>query len=371
MRRIIVAGGAAMAVALVAIPLRYLHGPESPVAAVVADAAGLPPDRAPPTPAEAARPAFAFRRLLIDTSGVAPDACFRFSQDLDRRAEAHYEDYVRVEPRIAPALRVADTDLCLGGLVYGTSYKVTLARGLPALSGARSERAASNGLTIQTVNVERVTVRVLRMSDRLLPSKLRQTSRWNDVHALSIRQITRYQIRDLLKDSASLVWSGTMAVEADHNRPVQTAFPLSEILAPGRTGAYLVIAENAATATPDRFFTALRDKDDEHYSELWASVPAHWIIATDVALSTMSGADGLHVFARSLASADPLPGIKLSLLAAGQDLLGEATTDAAGQASFAPGLLRGTGANAAAALLAYGESDFTLLDLGRAAFDLS
>ena len=397
MRRIIVAGGAAMAVALVAIPLRYLHGPESPVAAVVADAAGLPPDRAPPTPAEPARPAFAFRRLLIDTSGVAPDACFRFSQDLDRRAEAHYEDYVRVEPRIAPALRVADTDLCLGGLVYGTSYKVTLARGLPALSGARSEReetvevslgdrpaqvtlagdgfilprAASNGLTIQTVNVERVTVRVLRMSDRLLPSKLRQTSRWNDVHALSIRQITRYQIRDLLKDSASLVWSGTMAVEADHNRPVQTAFPLSEILAPGRTGAYLVIAENAAAATPDRFFTTLRDKDDEHYGELWASVPAHWIIATDVALSTMSGADGLHVFARSLASADPLPGIKLSLLAAGQDLIGEATTDAAGQASFAPGLLRGTGANAAAALLAYGESDFTLLDLGRAAFDLS
>src|SRR5258708_30055284 len=187
------------------------------------------------------------------------------------------------------------------------------------------------------------------MGDRLLPSKLRQTSRWNDVHALSIRQITRYQIRDLLKDSASLVWSGTMAVEADHNRPVQTAFPLSEILAPGRTGAYLVIAENAATATPDRFFTTLRDKDDEHYGELWASVPAHWVIATDLALGTISRADGLHVFARSLPSPHPLPGIKLSLLAAGQDLLGEATTDAAGPATFSPRLLPRTGAKAAGA----------------------
>jgi alpha-2-macroglobulin len=389
MRRIIVASGAIMALALIAFPLRYLYGPESAAPAVIADAGG--------PPAEPVRPAFAFRRLLIDSSGTAPDACFRFSASLDRRAEAHYEDYVRVEPRIAPALRVADTDLCLGGLVYGTSYKVTLARGLPALSGARSEhdetvevslgdrpaqvalagdgfilpRAASNGLTIQTVNVERVTVRVLRMSDRLLPSRIRQTNRWNDVQALSIRQVTRYQIRDLLKDSASLVWSGTMAVEADHNRPVQTAFPLSEVIAPGRTGAYLVIAENAATATPDRFFTVLRDKNDEPYDGLWTSVPAHWVIATDIALSTMSGTDGLHVFARSLASADPLPDVKLSLLAAGQDVLGEATTDAAGEARFAPGLLRGTGANAAAALLAHGESDFTLLDLGRAAFDLS
>jgi alpha-2-macroglobulin len=394
MRRIIVAGGVVIAMALAALPFRYLHSPEAAAPAIVADAGGQPAG----SPVEPARPAPTFRRLLIDTSGVAPDACFRFSDALDRRAEAHYEDYVRVEPRISPALRVTDTDLCLGGLVYGTSYKVTLARGLPALSGARSEReetvevslgdrppqvalagdgfilprAASNGLTIQTVNVERVTVRVLRMSDRLLPSKVRQTGHWSDVQALSIRQVTRYQIRELLRDSASLVWSGTMAVEADHNRPVQTAFPLSEIVTPGRSGAYLVIAENAATATPERFFTAPpRNRDDEGYDQLWASVPAHWVIATDIALTTLSGADGLHVFARSLASADPLPGVKLSLLATGQDVLGEATTDAAGEASFAAGLLRGTGANAPSALVAYGASDFTLLDLGRAAFDLS
>ena len=398
MRRIIVAGGVVMALALAALPFRYLHGANSPTPApAILAEVGRPP-AAPPTPAEPARPALAFRRLLIDTSGAAPDACLRFSEALDRRAEAHYEDYVRIEPRVAPALRVAAADLCLGGLVYGTTYKVTLARGLPALSGARTARdetvevglgdrpaqvtlagdgfilprAASNGLTIQTVNVERVTVRVLRMSDRLLPSRIHQADHWSDIRALAIREITRYQIRDLLKDSASLVWSGTMAIEPDHNRPVETAFPLSEIVPPGRSGAYLVIAENAAGATPERFFTASpRSRDDEGDDELWASVPAHWVIATDIGLSTMRGADGLHVFARSLASADPLPGVKLSLLAAGQDVLGEAATDAAGEASFAAGLLRGTGANAAATLVAHGESDFTLLDLGRAAFDLS
>jgi hypothetical protein len=60
------------------------------------------------------------------------------------------------------------------------------------------------------------------------------------------------------------------------------------------------------------------------------------------------------------------------LIAAGQDQLGEATTDAGGAARFAPGLLRGKGAAAAATLAAYGaRGDFAVLDLTRAAFDLS
>ncbi|HEX7967005.1 MAG TPA: MG2 domain-containing protein, partial [Stellaceae bacterium] len=283
--------------------------------------------------------------------------------------------------------------------VYGTSYQVTLLKGLPAQSGARLEadetvevslgdrpavvalsgdgfilpRAASNGLTVQTVNVDRVTVRVLRMSDRLLPNEIRRPMGWRETQALSGKQITRYQLREMIKGSASLVWSGTMTIERDHNRNVQTAFPLSDVIEPGQTGAYLVIAENAATATPERFFTGRRTReDDDRYDELWVNMPAHWVIATDIALSTMSGADGLHIFARSLVSADPLAGVKLSLVAAGQDVLGEAATDADGQVVFAPGLLRGKGANAAASITAYGAGgDFTLLDLNRPAFDLS
>ena len=144
MRRIIFAGGIGMAFALAALPFHSHQLSLSPATApAVVAAAGEPPAAAPAVPAqpaEPARPVLLFRRLLIDTSGVAPDACFRFSDILDRRADAHYEDYVRVEPHVAPALRVSAADLCLGGLVYGTTYKVTLARGLPALSGARTER---------------------------------------------------------------------------------------------------------------------------------------------------------------------------------------------------------------------------------------
>ena len=46
------------------------------------------------SPAEAdadAEHPFGFRRLIIDTTGEAPEACFRFSSPLDPRAEAHLE----------------------------------------------------------------------------------------------------------------------------------------------------------------------------------------------------------------------------------------------------------------------------------------
>ncbi|MBV9523047.1 MAG: hypothetical protein JO010_09650, partial [Alphaproteobacteria bacterium] len=348
----------------------------------------------------AAEPPFAFARLLVSAAGNAPEACLRFSQPLSEGGDTHYTDYVRIEPETAPAVRVSDTDLCLGGLDYGTAYKVTLAKGFPARSGARTAedevvdislgdrpplvaiagegfilpRTTSNGLTIQTVNVDRVKIRVMRMSDRLLSSQF-QRSRWESLVALSSEQMSRFQIGELLTKAASVIWSGTMEIERDHNRTVQTAFPLAEIVKPGQRGAYLVIAENADGATPDKFFepdTDGRLKEGNDFETLWRMVPAHWVIATDIALTGMSGADGLHVFARSLASAEPLPGIKLQLLASGQDILGEATSDAEGKVAFAPGLLRGKGANAASTLIAYGAAgDFAVLDLNRAAFDLS
>lgn len=398
--------GAALAAAVAASALWFVRNdlllpgqpPAPPAAGTGVTAAPAAAERPQPPARPADRP-FAFQRLLIETNGDASDACFRFSQPLDPRAEAHYADYLRIEPGLAPAVRVADADLCLGGLAYGTDYRITLLKGLPSRAGAHTgkdeaievslgdrpslvaisgdgfilPRDTSNGLAIQTVNVERVKIRVLRMSDRLLPSRIGRRDAWSGLPALAGEQMSRYQIRSLLQDSATLVWSGGMAIEPDHNRTVQTAFPLSRIIKPGETGAYLVIAEKADRATPDSFFTHVA-KDDRYdpSDELWSEVPAHWVIATDIALTTLRGEDGLHVFARSLASAQPLSGITLSLLATGQDRLGSATTDANGVAAFAPGLLRGSGASAAASVVAYdAKGDFTLLDLNRPAFDLS
>jgi alpha-2-macroglobulin len=344
---------------------------------------------------------FEFRRLILDTAGDMPEACFRFSRPLDARAEVHYGDYLKIEPPVAAAVRTANTDLCLSGLSYGTDYKVTLATGLPAQTGDRTGRAeavavslgdrpplvslagegfilprdTANGLAVKTVNVDRVKIHVLRMSDRLLTAQIRSSDDYV-LNAVLRRSLTsRYGLRKLLTDQTSVVWSGELSILADHNRSVDTAFPLSTVIKNGAVGAYLVVAEQSAKALPDKFWAGAGGAadEDEEYGQGWIdNIPIHWVVVTDIALTTVSGADGLHVFARSLATAEPLPGIKLALIAAGQDLLGEAVTDAAGQVGFAPGLVRGKGAAAAAAITAYGgRGDFAMLDLTRAAFDLS
>ena len=353
---------------------------------------------------------FGFRRLIIDTTGEAPEACFRFSRPLDPRAEARYGDYVKVEPEVSTALRIANTDLCVNGLAYGTDYKVTLANGLRSKSGDRTKNAetvdvnlgdkpsrvsisgdgyilprnTSNGLAIQTVNVDRLKIRVLRMSVRLVLSSkdvLQNNTEngasryyYSEAHTIENGGLQQYQLRKLVKQKASLIWSGTMDIVRDHNRTVQTAFPLAGIIKSEQPGAYLVIAEDVANAMPDKEFSTVSASDEQNgfWRDRYETIPAHWVIVTDIALTAMTGADGLHVSARSLKSAEPLVGVKITLNATGQDQLGQATTDANGWATFGPGLLRGHGVSAAATITAYGvQGDFAILDLNRAAFDLS
>lgn len=335
-------------------------------------------------PAHAAE--LAFRRLSIDTGGDIPRACLTFDKPLDPSAAMHYGDYLTITPKLRPAVQVAGNQLCLSGLDYAASYTLTLAAGLPSQDGSRLaspktltielgdrpariafgssgyllSRDTAHGVPIQTVNVQQLRVHVLRISDQTAPQRL-------DAGATSM---DRYSVRALLKQSASMLWSGTMDVAARHNATVTTAFPLATIL-PSQPGAYLVIAEDAARAAPDSYYTADSGSSDND-SLNWETVQAQWVLVTDIALTTVQGHDGLHVTARSLRTAQPLQNVRLKLVAAGQDVLGEATTDADGQAAFPPGLTRGTGAEAPSRLIAHGpNNDFAPIDLTRPAFDLS
>jgi uncharacterized protein YfaS (alpha-2-macroglobulin family) len=329
---------------------------------------------------------FTFRHVILQPGGAAPAVCLRFSQNLDPGAAAHYEDYLKFVPAVTPAVTAAGTDLCLAGLDPAVSYQLTILQGLSAASGARLAaaqtldvaladqpplvaiggdgfvlpRGVANGLDIQTVNVRRLKIHVLRMSDAMVPARLGGL-------ALSAGTMARYQLRSLLRADAAIVWTGTMAVPADHNRTVETAFDLAGVIPPGRAGLYLVVAENAATALPESQFTGAGDG----VADFNTSIAAHWVVATDIALTSVCGADGLHVFARSLASARPLAGVDVRLLSAGLDVLGEVATGPDGEADFAAPLLAGAQGNAPATLLAYGNGDFAFQNLAAPGFDLS
>jgi len=147
------------------------------------------------------------------------------------------------------------------------------------------------------VNVDRLKIRVLRMSDRLVLSSkdVMQNNTENgasryyysEAHTIENGGLQQYQLRKLVKQKASLIWSGTMDIVRDHNRTVQTAFPLAGIIKSEQPGAYLVIAEDVANAMPDKEFSTVSASDEQNgfWRDRYETIPAHWVIVTDIALT--------------------------------------------------------------------------------------
>ncbi len=346
-----------------------------------------------------------YQRLEMKADSDAPEACLHFNADLKPGAEAHYGDYLQFAPPVTPAVRTDGRDLCVGGLARGTTYQLTMRPGLPAAQGQPTKvevkvavqlpdrapmvaiagsgfilpRDTANGLVVQTVNVETVKVHVLRVGREALEGNQNREEYDNSKIKLSSSSISSSDVQGFLKSQASVVWSGSMKIGHNPNHTVETAFPLKGIIKPDVSGAYLVVVENAAKAKPEAFYTAgeTSEQADDTNGDVGdedASAPdiaAHWAMVTDIALTTLDGSDGLHVTARSLATAMPMAGLTLALHSVGQEVLDEQTTNAQGQAVFAPGLLHGHGASAPEVLTANGAGDFAMLGLMRPAFDFS
>ncbi len=136
---------------------------------------------------------FVFKRLNIDTAKAQPAACLTFSQVLDESGNVRYEDYVTIENDEQVSVSVQDDQLCLTGLEFAEQYRVHLKKGLPSAAGKALlfdenipielqdrpaliqfgdglilPRESVEGITVSTVNVDTLDLRVLRVGDRLL-----------------------------------------------------------------------------------------------------------------------------------------------------------------------------------------------------------
>jgi len=384
MRRL--AGISVVVVALAVLGLYLFKGnppsapPDGKVETAVASTAPAPSPEKPSAPAP-----FGFLRVVTDLTKPQPSACVTFNHVLDTKPEIHYGDWVKLTPTADARLRVADKALCFDGLSLGRRYKIAMTSGLPAADGSKlaepietevdfGDRAklvsfagqgfiltrdAPGGVTLDTVNVDSVAVEVLRINDRLAPGMI-QSLRGGE-------QNYRWGLQTLAERSARPIWSGTMETKGAHNEVMHTAFPLSKVAKPSQPGVYVLIAANAQ---------GLKPRDQEHQF-LWQrsedfQFAEQFVVETDIALTAVKAADGLHVFARSLSTAAPQGDVEIQMQARDSEILGSAKTDGAGHAVFAPGLLRGTGAATANMIVAYGAAqDFALLDLNQPAFDLS
>lgn len=306
----------------------------------------------------------------VDNDAAAPRICAQFSEKLVQ-AGVDYEPFVRTEGR-GLVVQVQDSQLCIDGVEHGQRYGVTLRAGLPAASGEVLQkdvrlqlyvrdrrpsvrfagrayvlpRSADAALPVETVNATTLDLRLRRVSDRNLVRAIRES--------YFGRPLAAYEDDQFASDLAEEIWTGQGEVQSELNVDMTTRLPLGDALAGQTPGIY---ALSASVPGQDRY-------------EYPAAM--QWFVLSDLGLSSWSGVDGMQVAVRRLSDAAAQEGVTVSLISRANALLGSATTDPNGFASFPAGLTRGTGSAQPALLMAeQGADDIAFLPLTDPAFDLS
>lgn len=312
---------------------------------------------------------FGFRLLDhdVDASSAAPRICLTFSEALSPTRD--YAPFVRIDAA-GTGLEIEGAQACITGVAYGERYAVTLRAGLPAVTGDALPRdvplevyvrdrtpsvrfpgrtyvlpaAGPRAVPVETVNADLLALRLLRVSDRNLVNAIREGS---FAQALSAWEGERFEA--LL---AEPIWAGEARLAGTLNAATTSRLPLDDLGAL-EPGVYVLRASVPGT-------------------DPWDVPPAtQWFLVSDLGVTTLSGADGVHVVVQRLSDARPVAGLQVTLLARSNRVLGEARTDAQGLALFAAGVTRGVGAAAPAMVLVEGDGDLAVLSLEESEFDLS
>ncbi|WP_446011580.1 alpha-2-macroglobulin family protein [Candidatus Electrothrix sp.] len=305
-----------------------------------------------------------------DTETGHPRLCLGMNDKLLNPNQTHYEDYVRISPALKATFSVEYKKLCITGVDYGTTYQVTLRKGLKGKNKELADTTsfniatghsppllwfnqndyiladASGAVNLHTINVQKVKLHLYRIHERNI---------LGDFISNAFRsKLNEYQLETIKNKEGELIWQGVTEISSqkDQKKVSSLALPKEKIADPG---LYILVAEDGNTT-----------------SKRWQGAASQWLVKTDIGLTAYQGHNGLTVVARSLETALPLVGIEIVLAARNNTPLSRLTTDEQGQVHFAPGLLRGKGGQAAVQLVStdshYG---FTFLQLQQAPFDFS
>ncbi|MEP7240457.1 MAG: MG2 domain-containing protein [Devosia sp.] len=316
---------------------------------------------------------FRIASSTVDSEAADPRICVVFSDPLPEGG-TDLSGYFVVDGAPKIAVETEDSQVCITGVAHGMRYHIKVRAGLPS-SGGEQLRAdadlnvyvpdrspfvgfANNayvlpaglggGLPITSVNAKSADVEIYRIGDRSIAQAVR--------NGVFRGNLTSYSAEDVANQYGEQVWTGSVDLaQGKTNDLVTTAIPVSQALPRLEPGAYVVTA-----------------KVTDSKQDYWTDLATQWFIVTDLGLSTVSGDDGVHTFVRSLTSAQPVAGAKVRLVAVNNEILGEATTDGNGEATFAPGLARGEGGRAPQLIVSETTAgDYAFLDVSKPGFDLS
>ncbi len=315
---------------------------------------------------------FGFRvtETEVTSDAAQPAICATFSEPLVQQGH-DYSDFLQSEVS-GLAVEASGNQLCVKGVEHGGRYTITLRAGLPAQSGEVLSKpvqitqyvrdrtpsvyfpgqayvlpATENaGLPIVSINASEVDLSLLKVSDRNLIRTMQEN--------VLGRNFDDWQANYLKENIAEEVWTGAADVATEINTDVTTRLPIGEAIADQPPGVYALQASVPGT-------------------DPYQSPPAvQWFVISDIGLTSYQGADGVHVFARSLATAEPMAGAEVSLVNTANAVLATATTDDMGYARFSEGVASGRGASAPAMIVArQGAEDMVYLSLDGPEFDLS
>ncbi|MGH1576179.1 alpha-2-macroglobulin family protein [Planktotalea sp.] len=305
-----------------------------------------------------------------DKDAAAPRICAEFSEPLVK-VGVDYTPFVKL-PDQSLVVQADGKQICIDGVEHGARYQVTFRTGLPALSGEKLvkdvpltlyvgdrtasarfpgrayvlPKAADAAIPLETVNLDEVDLLLRRVSDRNVLRTMQE-----DMFG---RPLSQYEDELFKRNIGEEIWTGKGQVENTLNQDMTTRLPMGDLIKELPAGLYALTA---------------RVPGVDLYDDAGAT---QWFILSDLGLSTMKGADGVHAFVRGLSDADAKKGVEVTLLSRSNRVLGAAVTDAEGYVHFPAGLARGTGGAAPALVLAkQGADDLAFMSLTEPAFDLS
>ncbi|MGB7318154.1 MAG: MG2 domain-containing protein, partial [Planktotalea sp.] len=306
----------------------------------------------------------------VDKDAAAPRICAEFSEPLVK-VGIDYAPFVKL-PNQNLVVQSDGQQLCIDGVEHGARYQVTFRSGLPAASGEKLvkdvpltlyvgdrsaaarfpgrayvlPKAADAAIPLETVNLDEVDLLLRRVSDRNVLRTMQE-----DMFG---RPLSQYEDEMFKRNIGEEIWTGKGQVENELNRDMTTRLPMGDLIKDLPAGLYALTARVPGVALYDN------------------AGATQWFILSDLGLSTLKGADGVHAFVRGLSDAKAKEGVEVTLLSRSNRVLGSAMTDANGYARFPAGLARGTGGAAPALVLAkLGDEDMAFMSLTEPAFDLS
>ena len=313
---------------------------------------------------------FRITEHLAESDNANPRICANFSEVL-AKSGVDYAPFIK-PPDADMSVSASGDRLCVDGLEHGKRYSLTFREGLPAASGEelakdvtitqyvrdRSPSARFSGRAYVLPKSPDAALPVHTVNTDTLELTLRQVSDRNMLQVFQGRYFGRplnyWEQADFDTLIAETIWEGTGEVRNEINREMTTRLPVGDIIADLPAGIYALSA---------------RVPGNDPYDDMLAT---QWFVLSDLGVTTLGGADGLHVFVRGLGDAEPVAGARAVLVSQSNRVLGEVETDAGGHAVFDAGLTRGLGSSAPALLtVAQGDSDLTFLSLKDPAFDLS